>query len=109
MQLVVRHGDDGENQVNEIERTEENDNDEKQHVPGTGRSQYQLIQIFPVILGHQTKSRQKGPAERVETRVAVVRISTVALQTRVVRWTLPANIFHVTTRSIRDLQGFYQS
>lgn len=53
LQLVVRHGDDGQDQVNKIERTKEYNNYEKQHVPGPRRPQHQLVQIFPVVLGHQ--------------------------------------------------------
>lgn len=79
LQFVVRHRDNGEDQVHEIEGPEEDDHDEEEHVPRSGRSQHQLVQILPVILRHETKGGEQRPAEGVETRVAVIRIIAVSL------------------------------
>lgn len=40
---------------------------------------YQLIKVFPVVLRHQSKGGEEGPAEGVETRVPVVGVRSVAL------------------------------
>ena len=46
---------------------------------------YQLIEVFPVVLGHQTECTQHGPAEVVKVGVAVVGITAV-LFTLIVFW-----------------------
>lgn len=48
---------------------------------------YQLIKILPVILSHESKQRQEGPAECVKARVAVIGVSP-SLHTDVPFWTL---------------------
>lgn len=50
---------------------------------------YKLVQILPVVLGHEAESRQESPAEGVEARVAVVGVRPEALQTHVARFALP--------------------
>ena len=84
LQVVVGHGDDSQDQIEEVERSQEDGEDEEEHVPRSGRAQHQLVEVLPVVLHHQTERVEHGPAEAVETRVAVVRVGTVALQARVV-------------------------
>ena len=54
---------------------------------------YKLIEIFPIILGHQTKSAKHPPAEVIEVSVAVVGVFP-GHEARVVGWTLTENISH---------------
>ena len=79
LQLVVRHGDDGQDQVEQVERAQEDDDDEEEHVPRAGRSQHQLVQVLPVVLHHEPEGGEQRPAEAVETGVAVIGIVSVAL------------------------------
>ena len=50
LQLVVGHGDDGEDEVDEIEAAQEDVEDEEEHVVGAGSHQGDLIQVLPVVL-----------------------------------------------------------
>ena len=84
LEVVVGHGDDGQNQVEEVEGSQEDGEDEKEHVPRSGRAQHQLVQILPVILHHETERVEHGPTEAVKTRVPIIRVGAVALQARVV-------------------------
>jgi len=43
-----------------------------QTVAGT----HQLIEVFPIVLSHETERTQQRPTEVVEVRVAVVRVFT---------------------------------
>lgn len=49
-----------------------------------------LVKVLPVVLRHQPKQGQEGPAESVEARVAVIRVS-ASLHTPVPFWTLTAD------------------
>ena len=53
-------------------------------MPRTHCSQHFLVDIFPIILCHQTESRQEGPTKGVKTGVPKVRVSTKTLHARVV-------------------------
>lgn len=48
---------------------------------------HQLIQIFPEVLSHQSKQRQKGPTEGIKACIAIIRIST-SFHTHISFWTL---------------------
>lgn len=49
---------------------------------------YLVVEVFPVVLGHEAEQRQEGPAERVKAGVAVVRV-TSRLQAVKAVWALP--------------------
>lgn len=56
---------------------------------------YQLVKIFPVVLRHESESWQEGPAESIETCVAVVWVRSVALKTYVARFALAKTYIHL--------------
>lgn len=58
------------------------------NVLSTDRQSYLVVQIFPVVLGHEAEQGQEGPAKGVEASVAVVGVPT-RLQTFKPIWTLP--------------------
>lgn len=106
LELVVRHGDDSEDEVEQIEGAQEDDDDEEEHVPRTGRPQDELVEVLPVVLHHEPEGREKGPAEAVERCVPVIRVVSVALQARVVLWARPR---FVTQRHKRSLHNRFES
>ena len=54
-QLVVRHGHNGEDEVDEIEGADENVDHEEEDVPRSGRPQRDLVEVLPKVLSHQAK------------------------------------------------------
>lgn len=57
-------------------------------MPRASRAENKLIEILPIVLGHQAKSGQERPAKRIEAGVAVVWIRSEALQTEVTLFAL---------------------
>jgi len=72
LELIVRHCDDGQDQVDKVEGAEKNVGHEENDVPRTGRAESDLIQILPEVLSHQTKGTEVGLREGVKACVAVV-------------------------------------
>lgn len=52
---------------------------------------HQLVKIFPEVLSHQSKQRQKSPTESIKACVAIIGIST-SFHTHVSFWTLAVNV-----------------
>ena len=71
-------------QVDEVEGAEEDDHDEEEDVPLTGGAQHGLVEVLPIVLGHQAEGGEEGPAEGVEARVAVVGVGPESLVAGVV-------------------------
>ena len=79
LQFIVRHGDDGQDQVDKVKRSEENVGHEEDDVPRAGRAEGDLIKILPKVLSHQPEGAEVGLGEGVKTRVAIVRIGSEPL------------------------------
>ena len=50
LELIVAHGHDGEDEVDEVEAAEEDDEEEEDDVPRSRGPQHGLVKVFPVIL-----------------------------------------------------------
>ena len=50
LELIVAHGHDGEDEVDEVEAAEEDDEEEEDDVPRARGPQHGLVKVFPVIL-----------------------------------------------------------
>ena len=74
LQLVVRHRDDGQDQVDEVKRSEKDVGHEEDDVPRAGRAKGDLVEVLPEVLSHQTEGTEVGLSKGIETRVAVVRV-----------------------------------
>ena len=48
--VVVRHGDNGEDEVDEVERAEEDDADKERHVPQSVRAKYLSVTAASMIV-----------------------------------------------------------
>ena len=123
--LVVRHGHHGKDQVDQVEGAQEDHQHEEDHVgfPSstqslpvqrgtkrrvsgsysvktqtwiTGSRPNLLVEVLPVVLGHESEEREEGPAEGVEAGVAVIWIPT-RFHTREALWAEPVR----TTLCIR--------
>ena len=94
LELVVAHGHDSEDEVDQVERSEENDQEKENNMPRAGSPEDSLVEILPVVLGHQTKGTKESPAEGVEVGVVVVGVLSEALDAGVVCWagTGPAGV-----------------
>ena len=78
IELVIRHGHDGEDEVDEVEGAQEDVQDEEGDVEGAGGLQRDLVQVLPEVLGHQSEGAQERVREIVETGVAIVWVGSVA-------------------------------
>ena len=58
-------------------------------MPWTGRSQSDLVQIFPKILSHQPKRTEVGCTKGVKIGVTVIGIGPLSLKTRGAQRALP--------------------
>ena len=54
LELIVAHGHDGEDEVDEVEAAEEDDQEEEDDVPRSRGTQHGLVKVFPVILDKVT-------------------------------------------------------
>ena len=50
LKLVVAHGHDGEDEVDQVEGAKEDYHKEEDDVPGPRRTQHHLVQVLPVVL-----------------------------------------------------------
>ena len=78
IELVVGHGHDGEDEVDEVEAAQEDVEDEEGDVEGAGGLQRDLVQVLPEVLGHQAEGAQERVREIVEAGVAIVGVGSVA-------------------------------
>ena len=53
-------------------------------MPGPGGPQNSLVEVLPVVLGHQPEGAQEAPPERVEVSVVIVWVLPEALEAGVV-------------------------
>ena len=63
------------------------------------RGHYQLVEVLPVVLGHEAKEGQEGPAEVVEARVAIVWVL-ASFDAGVTLWAFPVHMAMFAVRSI---------
>ena len=87
LQLIIGHGHNGEDQVDEVERTKENVEDKERDVERPGRlerdlktnnnnhllaltDQSDLVQVLPEVLSHQPEGAEESVREVVKTRIA---------------------------------------
>ena len=80
LQFVIRHGNNSQDQIDEIKTSEENVEDKEENVVGPSRPQKDLVQILPKVLGHESKGRQVGKEEVVEAGVPIVGVWTKSLK-----------------------------
>ena len=78
IELVIGHGHDGEDEVDEVEGAQEDIEDEEGDVEGAGGLQRDLVQVLPEVLGHQSEGAQERVREIVKTCVAIVGIGSIA-------------------------------
>ena len=78
VKLVVGHGHDGEDQVDQVEGAEENVEDEEGYVQGSGSLQRDLVEILPEVLGHQPEGAEKRVREIVKACVSIVRVRAIS-------------------------------
>ena len=78
IELVIGHGHDGEDEVDEVEGAQEDVQDEEGDVEGAGGLQRDLVQVLPEVLGHQSEGAQERVREIVKTGVAIVGVGSVA-------------------------------
>ena len=88
LQFVVRHGDNGQYEIDEVEGTEEDVDHEEDDVPRSGRAQRDLVEVLPKVLRHESEGTKVGGAEAGETGVAVVGVGPFSLQAGCAQWAL---------------------
>ena len=87
LELIIGHRNNGEDQVDEVERTKENVEDKESDVERAGclerdlktnnnnhllahTDQSDLVQVLPEVLSHQPEGAEESVREVVKTRVA---------------------------------------
>ena len=78
VEIVVGHGHDGEDQVDQVEGAEENVEDEEGNVQGSGGLQRDLVEILPEVLSHQPEGAEERVWEVVKACVAIVWVGAIA-------------------------------
>ena len=81
LQFVVRHGDNGQYEIDEVEGTEEDVDHEEDDVPRSGRAQRDLVEVLPKVLRHESEGTKVGGAEAVKVSVTIVGVRPLALKT----------------------------
>ena len=75
-------------------------------MPWSGRSQSDLVQIFPKILSHQPKCTEVGRIKGVKIGVTVIWIGSFALEARCTQGALPSPR-RITTHNVIAQLGMY--
>ena len=81
LKFIVRHGDDGQDEIDEVKGSEKDIEHEEDDVPGSGRPQRDLVQVFPKVLSHEAEGTEVRGPESVEASVPVIGIGAEALMT----------------------------
>lgn len=87
--VVVRHGNDGQHEIDEIKGAEKDDNHEEDDGVRTASGQHHVVNVFPIVERDQLESGQHRPGERVKVGVTKVGIVAKSWQTNVVRRAVP--------------------
>ena len=81
--FLVAHGHDGQHEVDQVERAEEDDDGKKYHMNWPARRDDHVVNVFPVVERDQLERGQHGPQQVVEARIAEIGVAAHVGKTRV--------------------------